>query len=77
MPGRPDVDYSVRESDFYYGRPTGNLTLPLTLILLASSQKEQAGKGTFHEWTHRTIARLKGSRPKEKGFQVVRPPQPT
>jgi hypothetical protein len=77
MPGRPDVDYSVRESDFYYGRPTGDLTLPPTPILSASSQKEQAGKGTFHEWTHRTIARLKGSRPKEKGFQVVRPPRPT
>ncbi|GFF52799.1 hypothetical protein IFM58399_09417 [Aspergillus lentulus] len=77
VPARDDVDYSVRESDFYYGRPAGDSAPPPTSIPLEDPGKEQTGRGTLYEWTYRTVARLKGSKPKEKGFQVVRPPRPT
>ncbi|KAA8646489.1 uncharacterized protein ATNIH1004_007922 [Aspergillus tanneri] len=78
MPGRHDVDYSVRESDLYYLRPAGASMPPSTPILAENCHEDQPGGYTFPEWIRKSVpSRLKQSRKKEKGFQVMRPPRPT
>ncbi|KAF7585723.1 hypothetical protein BBP40_010240 [Aspergillus hancockii] len=74
-PSRPYVDYSVRESDSYYGRPTSDSTSPMP-ISWESMDDGQSSRQILNEWTRRTVARLK-PKEKEKGFQVMRPPRQT
>ncbi|KAE8416280.1 hypothetical protein BDV36DRAFT_208137 [Aspergillus pseudocaelatus] len=77
VPSRPDVDYSVRESDFYYGRPTSDSTPPSTPFSSGNMDEDQPSRQTLHRWTRKMTSRLKRSKRKEKGFQVMRPPRPT
>ncbi|KAB8262961.1 hypothetical protein BDV32DRAFT_136365 [Aspergillus pseudonomiae] len=74
VPSRPEIDYSVRESDFYYGRWNNDSTSPSTLL---SPDENQPSRQTLRHWTHRMLARFKYPKRKEKGFQVTRPPRTT
>jgi hypothetical protein len=73
-PSRPGVDYSVRESDSFYGRPRTNF---------GDEGSPTPGKETWERSDaprpgvfERARRRLNEPRTKEKGFQVVRPPRP-
>lgn len=81
VPGPSNVDYSVRESDQFYGKPRINTAVSessLTAGLTGDSSGEILGReGFLQNWTSRTISRLKQTKkPKQKGFEVVRPPRP-
>lgn len=80
IPGRSSVDYSVRESDQFYGRRKisgADSESPSTAGLTGNNSGELSGSETVHYWTRWAAARLKQYRkPKEKGFQVMRPPRP-
>lgn len=77
MPRRLNVDYSVRESDLYYGRATNDSTLSRMPSLSENVEEGQPGRRSLYEWTRTTAARLKRSQREEKGFQVMRPPRTT
>lgn len=75
VPIRPDIDYSVRESDAYYGvlgNPPG-LSTSTAQELTGESQQDQH---ILREWAVRAVGNFKRPRKKEKGFQVMRPPLP-
>ncbi|PLB54191.1 hypothetical protein P170DRAFT_397304 [Aspergillus steynii IBT 23096] len=59
-----NVDYSVRESDQYYRR---------TRIVMGSNQSADTGSQSKPP---RTLPRWKQRKPKEKGFEVIRPGRP-
>jgi hypothetical protein len=74
-PSRPGVDYSVRESDSFYGRRMANF---------GDEESPTPGKESWESSDpprpsvfERARRRLNEPRTKEKGFQVVRPPRPT
>ncbi|KAL3482596.1 hypothetical protein BJX62DRAFT_221392 [Aspergillus germanicus] len=74
-PTRPDVDYSVRESDSFYGRPRAKLGDEGSPTPGKKSwESSDAPRSTIIERARR---RLNEPRCKEKGFQVVRSPRPT
>ncbi|KAK1144954.1 hypothetical protein N8T08_004669 [Aspergillus melleus] len=79
-PERLNVDYSVRESDQFYGRQKINDTVSessSTVGLTGNVGNGASGNNTLKDWTRRTATRLKPpKKPKEKGFQVVRPARP-
>ncbi|KAG8422954.1 hypothetical protein J3459_009873 [Metarhizium acridum] len=64
----PDVDYSVRESDRFYGRPVSGSANPLVT-------PGAAGRPIHQDW-RQMIPEIFKHQKKEKGFQVVRPPRP-
>ncbi|KAH8429058.1 uncharacterized protein LDX57_006728 [Aspergillus melleus] len=80
VPGRLNVDYSVRESDQFYGRQKPSDTVSessSTMGLTGIVGSEASGKDTLKHWTRRAVTRLKPpKKPKEKGFKVVRPAGP-
>ncbi|KAI9045908.1 uncharacterized protein KD926_005851 [Aspergillus affinis] len=80
VPERVDIDYSVRESDQYYGRMNISDTVSessSTVGLTREVGSEASRKDTVKDWTQRASRRLKPpKKPKEKGFQVVRPKRP-
>ncbi|KAL3451741.1 hypothetical protein BJX65DRAFT_268512 [Aspergillus insuetus] len=74
-PSRPGVDYSVRESDSFYGRPRANFGEEGSPTPgKESCESSDAPQPRVFERARR---RLNEPRIKEKGFQVVRPPRPT
>lgn len=76
VPLRPNVDYSVRESDLYYGR-LGNGSASPVPISQALHEESQESRNTLREWAVRAAEILKPpKKKKEKGFQVIRPPRP-
>ncbi|KAE8373720.1 hypothetical protein BDV26DRAFT_284909 [Aspergillus bertholletiae] len=77
VPSRPDIDYSVRESDFYYGRPNSDSTPPSTLSLSGNVGEDQPSRQMLRHWMRKTAGRLKYAKRKEKGFHVMRSPRPT
>ncbi|RHZ73697.1 hypothetical protein CDV55_107444 [Aspergillus turcosus] len=75
LPSKSGVDYSVRESDMYYGRRHGDSGAsqnPLT----EDTGADQSTRQTFFNWKRSSAERFKHKRTKEKGFQVMRPPRP-
>ncbi|EAW14598.1 uncharacterized protein ACLA_076380 [Aspergillus clavatus NRRL 1] len=67
-PSRSDVDYSVRESDMYYGRiGTSPSELPRT------EDETETSRETFSQWKRRAVERLRRTGNQEKGFVVIRP----
>ncbi|KAE8391728.1 hypothetical protein BDV23DRAFT_193075 [Aspergillus alliaceus] len=75
-PSKPGVDYSVRESDLYYGRPESQSTQLTAPGQLGNLQEPQADHPTPSGWLWRAAAQLRPPQKKEKGFQVMRPPRP-
>lgn len=75
VPIRANVDYSVRESDTFYGTLANDLASPLPTSpgLAEESQQDQS---TFREWAVRTMETFRRPKKKERGFQVMRPPRP-
>jgi hypothetical protein len=75
VPIRPNVDYSVRESDAFYGTLANGLASPMPTSpeLTEESQQDQS---TFWGWAVRTAETFKRPKKKERGFQVMRPPRP-
>jgi hypothetical protein len=74
-PSRPGVDYSVRESDSFYGRPRatfGDEGSPTP-----GKESWESSDAPLPSAFERARRRLNEPGTKEKGFQVVRPPQPT
>ncbi|RHZ43680.1 uncharacterized protein CDV56_100195, partial [Aspergillus thermomutatus] len=74
LPSKSDVDYSVRESDMYYGRRRGDSRPsqePLT-----ESTEGRPSRQIFSDWKRRAAERFKYKKTTEKGFQVTRPPRP-
>ncbi|KAL5044516.1 hypothetical protein BDW71DRAFT_209313 [Aspergillus fruticulosus] len=74
LPSRPGVDYSVRESDSFYGRPRAVCSPESPPTSVLGSFENPTPRHSFLERTRRY---LRDSRTKEKGFQVMRPPRPT
>ncbi|OGM44070.1 hypothetical protein ABOM_007299 [Aspergillus bombycis] len=70
VPSRPDIDYSVRESDFYYGRLNSDSTSPSTLLSSGNVDENKPSRQPLRPWTHRMVARFKYPKRKEKGFQT-------
>ncbi|KAF4957873.1 hypothetical protein FSARC_11169 [Fusarium sarcochroum] len=77
----PDVDYSVRESDLYYGMPEERtFSGPVSPSDSSSSPDRRApGEGRLYKKLMSglpTTLRRSHEKEKEKGFQVRRPPRP-
>ncbi|GIC85885.1 uncharacterized protein Aud_001725 [Aspergillus udagawae] len=75
LPSKSGVDYSVRESDLYYGRCRDD-SEPLQESSNESTDKGQSSRQTFLNWKRSTTERFKQTKAKEKSFQVMRPPRP-
>ncbi|GIJ89435.1 hypothetical protein Asppvi_008375 [Aspergillus pseudoviridinutans] len=75
LPSKSGVDYSVRESDLYYGRPPG-VPAQSQESSNESTDKGQSSRQTFLNWKRSSTERFKPKKIKEKGFQVMRPPRP-
>ncbi|KAL2820432.1 hypothetical protein BJX63DRAFT_428260 [Aspergillus granulosus] len=81
LPSRPNVDYSTREVDSYYGhrRPvpaTDNDKSNSTAALVPTPPLDEGQAHGLSNWAHKAAALMKPTK-KEKGFQVVRPRRPT
>ncbi|KAL4768025.1 hypothetical protein BDW60DRAFT_211414 [Aspergillus nidulans var. acristatus] len=75
-PPRRGVDYSVRESDMFYGRPRSRSTCSLEESPSSLPQPGPAtGSGILKQARRYLRRQAVGS--KEQGFQVMRPPRPT
>ncbi|KAJ5384704.1 hypothetical protein N7517_002615 [Penicillium concentricum] len=76
VPIRPNVDYSTRESDLFYGKLGNGFASPVP-ISQALPQESQESRNTLREWAVRAAGTLNPSKKKkkEKGFQVMRPPR--
>lgn len=68
----PDVDYSVRESDRFYGRPVSGSANPAVKPGAAGCP---SSRPVHDDWRH-MIPEVFKHQKKEKGFQVARPPRP-
>ncbi|KAF5131061.1 hypothetical protein E5D57_007410 [Metarhizium anisopliae] len=68
----PDVDYSVRESDRFYGRPVSGSAIP---ALKPGAAGCPLSRPVHDDWRH-MIPEVFKPQKKEKGFQVARPPRP-
>lgn len=75
VPIRPDIDYSVRESDAYYG-VSGNGLVSSTSNPPELAEESQKDQSTLRVWAVRVVENFKRPKKKEKGFQVMRPPRP-
>jgi hypothetical protein len=75
LPSKSGVDYSVRESDMYYGRRHGDPG-PSQNPLTESTGEDQSSRQTFFNLKRSSAERFKLKKAKEKGFQVMRPPRP-
>ncbi|KAF7165048.1 hypothetical protein CNMCM5623_009400 [Aspergillus felis] len=75
LPSKSGVDYSVRESDLYYGRRRDD-SGPSQESSNESTDKGQSSRQTFLNWKRSSTERFKQKKTKEKGFQVMRPPRP-
>ncbi|KAK2591567.1 hypothetical protein QQS21_010737 [Conoideocrella luteorostrata] len=75
---RPGVDYSVRESDLFYGKPVHNEWPPMTSSPSEDLEEGQSSRRSFYgNWTRNFPTSVKRpKKEKEKGFQVARPPRP-
>lgn len=71
---RPDVDYSTREVDLYYGRNRFSSETESSRAPVLTNTGAEAQENLFTRLT-RGAGRLKPKK-KEKGFQVARPPRP-
>ncbi|CAG7919252.1 unnamed protein product [Penicillium olsonii] len=74
VPIRPEVDYSVRESDAYYRVSANGLVAP-TPNPAELAEETHRDRGSMRGWVART-AEMWNPPKKEKGFQVMRPPRP-
>ncbi|KAF7117499.1 hypothetical protein CNMCM5793_006481 [Aspergillus hiratsukae] len=75
LPRKSGVDYSVRESDMYYGRRHGD-SGPSHNPLTEETGEGQSGRQTIFNLKGSSAERFKHKETKEKGFQVMRPPRP-
>ncbi|CAG8204433.1 unnamed protein product [Penicillium nalgiovense] len=77
LPIRPNVDYSMRESDLFYGKlGNGSASSPAS-ISQELPEESQKSRNTMREWTARAVETLNPpKKKKETGFQVMRPPRP-
>ncbi|GIJ97959.1 hypothetical protein Aspvir_000067 [Aspergillus viridinutans] len=75
LPSKSGVDYSVRESDLYYGRRR-DVSGPSQESLNESTDKGQSSRQTFLNWKRSSAERFKHKKTKGKGFQVMRPSRP-
>lgn len=77
LPIRPNVDYSMRESDLFYGKlGNGSASSPAS-ISQELPEESQKNRNTMREWTARAVQTLNPpKKKKETGFQVMRPPRP-
>ncbi|PLB52229.1 hypothetical protein P170DRAFT_507076 [Aspergillus steynii IBT 23096] len=80
VPGRSNVDYSVRESDQFYGRPKISSAVSeasSTVGLTRNSSGDISGREALQGWARQAVSRLREPKKgKKKGFEVVRPPRP-
>jgi hypothetical protein len=75
VPIRPNVDYSMRESDLFYGK-SGNDSASPVPISQALPEESQERRNTLREWAARAVETLNPpKKKKEKGFQVMRSPR--
>ncbi|KAJ5877964.1 hypothetical protein N7455_001429 [Penicillium solitum] len=72
---RPGVDYSVRESDAYYGAWAHRLSSPIPPSF-KGAEESQEDQSALRDWSTWTAKMFKRPKKKEKGFQVMRPPRP-
>jgi hypothetical protein len=78
LPIRPNVDYSMRESDLFYGKlGNGSASTPVP-VSQELPEESQESRHVLREWAARAVETLKPpkKKAKEKGFQVMRPPRP-
>jgi hypothetical protein len=75
LPSKSGVDYSVRESDLYYGRRRDD-SGPSQGSSNESTDEGQSSRQTFLNWKRSTTERFKRKKAMEKSFQVMRPPRP-
>ncbi|KAJ5262843.1 hypothetical protein N7524_008148 [Penicillium chrysogenum] len=78
LPIRPNVDYSMRESDLFYGKLSNGSAFSPVPVSQELPEESQESRHTLREWAARAVETLKPpkKKKKEKGFQVMRPPRP-
>ncbi|KAJ5589185.1 hypothetical protein N7537_011863 [Penicillium hordei] len=75
VPIRPNVDYSMRESDLFYGKSGNGFASPVPISQVLPEESQES-RSTLREWAVRAAEILKPpKKKKEKGFQVMRPPR--
>ncbi|CAG8900264.1 unnamed protein product [Penicillium egyptiacum] len=78
VPIRPNIDYSMRESDLFYGK-LGNGSASPVPIPQEPPKESQKSRNPLREWAVRAVEtfnpKKKKKKKKEKGFQVMRPPR--